>query len=182
MSLQALRSAVVAGIGAGLPDDIAVDSHPGRFNLAEIERVATGAPAVRVAVLHAAAEQVGSELGVLAKVALAAYIVARSDRHAYADERSLMLASLIVPIVNMNRWGIEAHPPTELRAVNLFSSELAGKWNASLAAVTWSQEILLGGVPLAPGAITQDVWVGYEPEVFPADYEHIIDEDGSGGP
>ena len=179
-TLQALRDGVVAGLTAALPGDVAVETHPGRFDLRELERVASGVPAVRVAILNAVAEHVGGGYGVQCTAELAAYIVARSDRHAYADERTLMLASLILPAVNMNRWGIDCHPPTQLRAANLFSSEMANKWNAHLAAVTWSQDILLGEVAEEPGELTREVWLGYEPEVFPADYDKIIDEADDG--
>ena len=173
MSLYDLRKAVVSAVTEAVPDDVRVEAHPGRFSLAELERVAAGAPAIRIALLNVATEHLGGGQGILATAQMAAYVITRSDRAQRADERSLLLASLLLPLVDMNQWGIACQPAADVAAANLFSNQLAKRFDAHLAAVTWSQAIQLGATPDSGTPIT-DVWLGYEPEVFPDDYDHIL--------
>lgn len=176
MDLKTLREAVVTQLQAAVPDDVHCDSTPGRFDLREFQRRSVRAPAVRVACMDMDIEHVGSGLGVSATVDMAAFVIMAGDRHQAGDERALLILSALLPAVSMATWGIECEPATDVRGRNLYSTDIAEKTGIALAAVTWRQTIELGVEDIAPGDAVRDVWLGFEPEAFPADYVHVIHE------
>lgn len=174
MSLYDLRNAVVSGIQAAVPRDVRVEATPGRFDVRELQKRSVAAPAVRVALMDVATEHLGSGCGVFAIADMAAFIITAGDRHMRADERALLLQSALLPLVNFNTWGIECEPARDVRGRNLYSSDLADKFSVALAAVTWTQTVELGAEAIEPGEIIRDVWVGFEPELWPRDYIHLV--------
>lgn len=137
-----LRAAIVAKFDAELPDAVRVAAHPGRFDLAELKRYVTGAPAVRVAVLEVSPEQEGSGLELVCRCA--AYTITRAGRDYAADEHSLVLAALMLPIADGEDWDLaDASAPRNLAWQNLYASD-QGRTAVHLAAMTWDQRIGLG--------------------------------------
>ncbi len=167
--LKTLREAVVAGMRNELPRDVRVATTPGRFDVRELQRRSVAAPAVRVAALDIGTEHLGSHLGIFASVDMAAFVVAAGDRHFRADERALLLQSMLLPLIDFNTWGLAVEPARDVRGRNLYSSDLADKFSVALAAVTWTQALELGAEGSEPGASVRDVWVTYEPEDFAED-------------
>lgn len=136
MSLLALREAAVLGIAARL-QPVKVQPHPGRFDLSELDRYATGAPAVMVAITSVA--NVSDDVSLIAECQMAAYIITRADPEYRADERALVIASAILATVDAATWGLDgAHAARELRWQNLYGTEDV-KRGAHLSAVTWRQ-------------------------------------------
>ncbi|WP_111745614.1 hypothetical protein [Salinisphaera orenii] len=186
MSLHDLRNAVVSGIQTTVPRDVRVAATPGRFDVRELQKRSVAAPAVRVSVMDIATEHLGGGLGIWATADLAAYIVTAGDRHYRADERALLLQSILLPLVNFNQWGIACEPARDVAGRNLYSSDLADKFSVALAAVTWTQSIELGADDVAPGESVRDVWVTYEPDDFAEDASkesdsHPVHEESTDG-
>ncbi|HXG47689.1 MAG TPA: hypothetical protein VNO52_08695 [Methylomirabilota bacterium] len=140
MSLLALRTAAVNGIRSAL-NPVKVDSHPGRFDLAELGNYATGAPVVLVAITSVSS--VAEDSTRQADCQLAAYILTRPDREHRADERALIIASAVLAAVDGQAWGVDgAQGARELRWQNLYGTEDTNR-GVHLSAVTWRQPLQL---------------------------------------
>lgn len=135
-----LRAGVVAHLKSTLPNQVRVDPHPGRFDIAELGNYAVHAPAVRVAVLSGPVESLGDT--VLLRASVAAYVITTAGREYTADEHSLALCALLLPAINCQTFGVASDDPEGLSWQNLYSTEQNRK-GAHLAAATWTQAIEL---------------------------------------
>lgn len=143
MSLIACRDGIVAAIKAAIPALKEVKSHAGRFDLAELQRLAAKAPAVRVAclgVLSAKATPGCVEI----TVSWAAFVIAKDQRGLKRDAAALALITAIMPTIPGNLWGLDnVDAPDKIRADNLYSGKLDQK-GVALWGVRWQQDMQLG--------------------------------------
>ena len=157
MIFNALRYAVADGIRAKMPALADVATHAGRFDLAELKRIATKTPCVRVAVLGAPeVESIGSGEREV-RLRMAAYIVTTDRRGLARDDSALAIVCALCDLVPDNTWSTRgAHPAQRVSADNLFSGTL-DRGAVALWAVSWEQTVRIG----------EDMWI--EDGVLPTD-------------
>ena len=132
----AFRAAVVSAIKARVPS-VAVEEHGGRFDAAELKRVAVRAPAVFVAVLGVGdVRELGGEIG--AALNMGAFVITTSASSAPRDEAALAIVQALLGLVPGNRWGRAEGNPDRITAENLFSSTI-DKRGVAMWAVSWRQ-------------------------------------------
>ncbi|MGO4872747.1 MAG: hypothetical protein ACLPGW_19445 [Roseiarcus sp.] len=147
--LLALRGGVVASLQAKLGASVDVDSHGGTFDLAEIKRFATLAPAVRVAIVGAGRASRFADGRWRVPVRFAAVIVTRDAAPTGAqkvprDAAALLLASAIELAIASNRFGFEGvNQPEDVEARSEYSGPL-DNLGVALWQVTWTSGVLLG--------------------------------------
>ncbi|WP_288230812.1 hypothetical protein [uncultured Desulfovibrio sp.] len=140
MNPKDFRAAVVADLKAKLPPVVDVDTHSGRIDKAELERLCLASPAVRVALLGV--DGLESKGGApYAPFGLAAFVVTGTGNQGEpAEEGALSLLGAVLDVLEGNRFGCDVEKPTSVRAENLCSGDLdAG--HTALWAVTWKQSV-----------------------------------------
>ena len=144
MTLAALRTGVVEAIRDTLPDLRDVTTHPGRFDLGELKRIAARSPSVRVAILSV---QRGEGVGtgqVDARVQMSAFIVTTDTKNSIKDVAVLEIVEPLLTLVHRQTWGVDrAMPATNIAASNLYSGSV-DRQGVAIWAVTWSQDVRLG--------------------------------------
>lgn len=142
MSVLALRAAVVAGLGASLPTlagkTVKVESHAGRFDVAELKRISAQAPAMFVAVLGLAdlTESCGE---VSATCQILAIVVCKDAPSLPRDLAALGMMEALAKIVPGNEWnGAAEKAPEDIRCDNLFSATL-DQAGVAMWGVAWRQ-------------------------------------------
>lgn len=147
MSLLALRTAIVNGLAAQLGASVrSVEAIAGRIDDAELKRMLANAPAAFVAVLGVP-EADRNRSGQYELTATVVVFLATASRPGSPrDAAALTLATALLQIVPTNAWGLaDANEPQGIRAENLYSTAL-DKQGLALWAVTWRQEICVGGL------------------------------------
>jgi hypothetical protein len=149
--LLALRAAVVASLQAKLGAAVNVDSHGGAFDLAEVKRFATLAPAVRVAIVGAGRAARFADGRWKVPVRFAAVVFTRDAASGGGktarDSAALLLATAIELALASNRFGLEGvFQPEDVEARCEYSGPL-DTIGVALWQATWSSPVLLG----APG-------------------------------
>lgn len=142
MDLLELRTAVVNDLSAAINDvtdrKITVESHPGRFELAEIERYAAKAPCIRVALLTSGDKDLALPVD---DVELTAFILTKNGKAGLPDGQMLVLATYVMALLKV-RGKIAADAGSPQRAVfrNLFTTSV-GSEGLALGAVSWRQTL-----------------------------------------
>ncbi len=148
--LLALRAAVVASLKAKLPAGLSIETHGGTFDLAEVKRFATLAPAVRVAIVGAGRASRYADGRWRVPVRFAAVIFTRDTAEpgkVRRDAAALLLASVIELAIASNRFGLEGvFQPEDVEARSEYSGPL-DTLGVALWQVTWTSGVLIG----APG-------------------------------
>ncbi|MFP4131815.1 MAG: hypothetical protein ACLFVF_06850 [Thiohalospira sp.] len=146
--------------------------YEGEFEAESQRRVRLAPPMVLVAPLGA---KPGHDRGTgewEVDVRLAAFCVHRSPQPGRRQEDALSLAEAVATRAHLNEtWGGAAAGLGELEQLeNLFS--LSGEQAFSVWGVTWRQPILLGeSIWDGDGEIPTEIWVGFDAESYPEDYE-----------
>lgn len=139
MSFLSVRTAIVDAIKTAIPDLKTVESHGGKFGMADLKHYAVRAPAVVVSNLGGG---VMREEGA-AKVSprkWAAFIIARGASDERRDAQAMVIAQELLDLIPSNRWGDDnCHIPENIRDDNLFSIAI-DKLGVALWAVTWDQD------------------------------------------
>ncbi|TAN61083.1 MAG: hypothetical protein EPN20_12955 [Magnetospirillum sp.] len=157
MILVDLRGAIVATIHARLPA-LDCQSHPGRFDLAEIKRIAAKAPAVRVACLGLPAAGAAGSGERDQEIRFAAFVLTTDKPRLPRDVAAINLVESLLLFLPGQRWGKPGvHPVAEgqIKAENLYSSGLDGK-GVALWGVNWSQKVRMGDNAWPEGPILSD--------------------------
>ena len=161
--LLALRSAIVASLAAKLGDGVNVDEHGGTFDLAEVKRFATKAPAVRVAIVGVGKASRFSDGRLRVPVRFAAVVFTRDAATGGdkipRDTAALLLATAVELAVAGNRFGLEGvFQPTDLEGRSEYSGPV-DTLGVALWQVTWTSDTLIGAPEQSPdtaiAALTQ---------------------------
>jgi hypothetical protein len=161
--LLALRAAIVATLKTKLGDGVDVDSHGGTFDLAEVKRFATKAPAVRVAIVGVGRASRYADGRLRVPVRLAAVVFTRDAASGGdkipRDTAALLLATAVELAVGGNRFGLEGvFQPTDLEARSEYSGPV-DNLGVALWQVTWTSDALIGDPEQPPdtaiAALTQ---------------------------
>lgn len=171
-------SAVVSAIkawfkpgDAARPALVSCESHPGRFDEAELRRFATAAPAIRVACLGFA--DLGANASCQSNVMLqmGVFVITRNQPGETRDAVALNLLRGLSRLVPQNRWGLNfTHDPEHIRAQNLYGATI-NQQGVSLWALSWEQLLSIGEPDMfswdtgIDGEIPSRVWAGFEPNV-----------------
>lgn len=121
-------------------------THPGRFNLAEIKRIGVKTPAIRVACLGLPTGEAVGDGEADRAVAWAAYILTTDKRGLPRDAAVIAMAQDLVLRLAGQRWNTSGvHPVADdaIRAENLYSSDVDGH-GIALWAVAWTQRVRMG--------------------------------------
>ncbi|MGD0564542.1 MAG: hypothetical protein ABSA66_15805 [Roseiarcus sp.] len=145
--LLSLRDAVVVSLKAKLPEGLSIETHGGTFDLAEVKRFATLAPAVRVAIVGAGRASRYADGRWKVPVRFAAVVFTRDTADTTKvrrDAAALLLASAIELAVASNRFGLEGvFQPEDVEARSEYSGPL-DTLGVALWQVTWTSAALIG--------------------------------------
>jgi len=144
MSLCDLRDAVVTDLRRILPQLRTCETHGGRFDAAELRRLAPRTPAALVTTL--ALDDLRREHGEYKSEVTFAVFVLTTDRPGLPrDEAALAVVDALARTIPDNRWSMAESEtvPDRLRAENLYSGGL-DKSGVALWAVSWRQRMVLG--------------------------------------
>lgn len=125
------QDALVALLKAHLPPKVKVAAHGGRFSEAELNRLATEAPAVKVAILGSG--QTTRRGGTsTAPLQVALFVVTSQSKGGSAEESALALVSAILPILTEGKIDLDAiaADPADLRCENLYSGQMSAQYTA----------------------------------------------------
>ncbi|MDI3259694.1 MAG: hypothetical protein QJR02_08360 [Sinobacteraceae bacterium] len=146
MDFAGFRAQLAADLVQAVPTGVKVGEHPGRFDLAEVERYSVEAPCVRVALLSAADADLAEPYS---DVECSAYILTKTGKAGLADKQLLTLGvGLSAYLRYFAVGGDDAQSPQQIKFTNLYSTSV-GKDGIALGAVTWRQRIPLAAPPAA---------------------------------
>lgn len=168
MSLVQQRNNIVEALKA-IPGVRTVQTHGGRFDLAELKRVSTQSPALLIACLSLPG--IDDRHGTL-DVHWGIFIVARSNAREKRDEIALALAQRVLDLVRGNDWDVDAQRPTRLRADNLFNTTV-DKQGVALWAVSFQQKLNVADVDISSLDDFLRAHVTYGDHTNPAAIDHI---------
>lgn len=141
------RAELVKSLRQVLPGRIHIEAHGGKFDLAELKRYSTRAPAVLIAILRA------GDAGTTqprAEVRCAAYLVIKDTRDEVRDAAHLLLADRLMQLLRRTPLP-DAGKASQLTWDNLYSG-YADEEGIALGAVSWRQPLVLDQ-DLAPQAL-----------------------------
>ncbi|BCS94613.1 hypothetical protein DSLASN_02450 [Desulfoluna limicola] len=166
MSLNDLLKAVCAEFKSHFPSLRTCEPHGGRFDLQELKRISTKAPAVFVAILGTGkVKEVGSgEVDI--PVSLAAFVVTKTEGKLPCAESALNVAEGLLTRIPGSNWACDgvfgADPAT---AKNLYSGTIASK-GVAMWAVTWTQKVRMGEDAFRTDLpFPSELYVGQSPNV-----------------
>jgi phage gp37-like protein len=139
-----LRDTIMAGVQDRLGDAVSVISHGGRFDVDQLRRYTTRAPAIVVSCAGVSKIEIeGNERK--ASLQWAAIIIARNQPANMRDVLALAMLESLLHLIAGNNWDMnDVHTPTNISATNLFSATSDSLGNA-MWALTWNQAIDLPG-------------------------------------
>lgn len=151
IDLDAYRDQVIADLKALLANvpgaRIAIESHPGRFELAELEHYSSSAPAIRVAVLSSRESDL-DDSGFKHDVALGLYLITKRGKAGAQDRQMLKLSSLTMRFIKgYADFGgdFAARRPRGIEFNSLYTAQLdEGAGQISLGAIKFQQLVDLG--------------------------------------
>lgn len=148
MSLLKLREAIVNDIKVNAFSGVAgitVQSHAGRFDAAELQRIATQSPAIHIACLSVTEIDQGID-GISATLTWGAFITAKDKPGTPRDVGALAIVNALVRYVPGQRWNLDQSEgrPHRINANNLYAASI-DKLGVAMWAVTWQQQMCLGG-------------------------------------
>ncbi len=143
--MNELLAAICADLSALLPELAVCAPHDGRFDAAELRRIAAPAPAVYAVCLGAPRTLVAAaDMQVYADLELALYVVTSDAPGLPRGKAARNLADALLVHIPRARWGLDGiGAPEQLRADNLYSVEIDER-GAALWSLSWKQRLRLG--------------------------------------
>lgn len=171
--LSQVQDAILAAAAEALPGLVQVESYAGQFSADGPDHGRVTAPALFLAALDASLAEHQTGDGRLAlDVRWAAYCLARNAKGAaYRGRDAMSMAAAFAQTVHHSQWGLAPSVQhARLESVqNLYSSHIDNKGFA-LWVVQWRQVVLLGDNIWEGGDTPAEIWAGWSPTEFPADY------------
>lgn len=148
MSLLKLREAIVDDIKVNAFVSVAgitVQSHAGRFDATELQRIAAQTPAVHLACLNLTDLDTGTD-GISATITWGAFITVKDKPGTPRDVGALAIVNTLAIYVSGQRWNLDQSEgiPQRITANNLYAAHI-DKMGIAMWAVTWQQQMCLGG-------------------------------------
>lgn len=140
MSIDTALTSIVACISEALPQLKTCDSHDGRFNLEELKRISTKAPAVYVAAL--ATGDLTSDVCTEVPVTFAVYVITRAEPKTPRDRQARLLVDALLALLNGNTWNDDniIAAPMRVRSQNLYSAG-SDRSGVAMWAVTFTHQV-----------------------------------------
>jgi len=167
MTLDDLRQAIADNIKTKLPDLRDCRPHAGRFDLAELRRVATKTPAVFIACLGVKESELQESGECDADLVMAAFVVTSDAKALPKDVAALNIIEFLLLYIPGKQWGLggKAFKAREVQAQNMYSGEV-DKTGTAMWAASWRQKVRLGeSIWDETGVLPSHVYFGIVPEV-----------------
>ncbi len=140
---ELLLEAIVAGVREQLPALRTCEVHDGKFDLAELRRATTRAPAVLICWLGTPRTEIPGVAWTDAEQQLAAYVVTRDQGGLRRGAAARNIVDRLLLYIPRARWGLERiGSATDLRAENVYSGAVDKK-GVALWMVMWRQMLRL---------------------------------------
>lgn len=144
MSLLTIRDAIAAAIKPSLIGIKTCEGHAGRFDLNEIKRIATKAPALYLSISQI--ENInddGNEIN--ATIHWVAFIITRDIPGTERDVSALAYVQALISLLPGNNWALDETEttPKKINAKNLYTANIDKK-GIAMWAVSWSQRMMIG--------------------------------------
>ena len=140
---QALES-ITTWIGTQLTDTVSdVESHPGRFTEAELERMLLSNKAVRIAIETAPGLTITGQGIHQARLLMAAYVICGDSSGVDRHKNALEIVEQIISLLPYNRFDttyLRSIDPKTITAENLYSGEIDNR-GIAMWGVSWEQTV-----------------------------------------
>lgn len=165
MMIIDVLNAIKAAINSALPELRRCEVHGGRFDLAELKRVATQTPAVFVSLLgtplvaNAGTTEQDIELNI------AIYVVTSDKVQLPRSVSIINLTQAIMMLIDMNQWQLTGKRgcPKDMSSQNLYSGDI-DKNGIAMWAISFNQTVRLGtDIWLDNGVLPSSVYVNGDP-------------------
>lgn len=162
--IDQLLNSVLATVKGALPRLKACEIHGGRFDVAELKRMATQAPGVYLAVLGLPNNQATGDSRRTITVQLTAFVVARDLPKISRDRAALHMVQTLMALIPQNNWGLGpgGGMAYQVTASNLYSGAL-DKTRSALWGISWRQDITIGEDMWAGGVLPEALYAAIEP-------------------
>lgn len=147
--IELFRKAIVHSLQSIFPQSINIDAFAGQLTQAELARIATAPPALRVAVLGIDGTE-SKASAPHATLSMAIFVITSTGRNGEpAEAAALKLVGHVLAHTVGNRWGMDASAPTNVRAENCHSGEMSAG-NTALWAITFKQSVDISSLLILP--------------------------------
>jgi hypothetical protein len=161
MMIIDVLNAIKTAINSALPELRRCEVHGGRFDLAELKRVATQTPAVFVSLLGTTELSASGTSEKDIELNIAIYIVT-SDKVQLSRSVSIInLAQAIMMLVDMNQWQVTGKrgTPKDISSQNLYSGDI-DRNGIAMWAISFKQKVRLGtDIWLDNGVLPSSVYI-----------------------
>jgi len=158
---------MASDIKSKLPDLRDCRPHAGRFDLAELRRVAAKTPAVFIACLGVRESKMIESGECDADLVMAAFVVTADVKGLPRDVAALNIIEFLLMYIPGKQWGLEgkAFQARDVQAQNMYSGDV-DKAGIAMWAASWRQKVLLGESVLDDdGVFPSHVYSGIAPRV-----------------
>ncbi len=165
MRIKALLSAIQTRIQSSLPELKKCELHGGRFDLAELKRLAAGTPAIYIACLGSKPLQPVNTGEQDLTLSLGAFIVTKDRAGLPRYASAINLAEAVALLVTGNRFAVPGvFSGTHASVQNQYNGNNIDKNGVAMWTVTWSQTIRLGEDEFATtGVYDAKMYLGLDP-------------------
>lgn len=144
MSLTAVKTAIVDAFKLAIPDLRTCETHGGRFDEKELQRISRRPPALFVAALGMGdfEDRAGSNSY---EIRFGVFLIAKDQPGQQRAEVCELLAEAVLKTLKGNRWDQDAveSRPSNIAASNLYGANI-DRHSVAMWAVTWRQRVDLG--------------------------------------
>lgn len=145
MNLAAYRLAMREAIVTAVPAARSVELHGGRFDLAELKRISTRAPAIRLAILSVATTEHTSRARLRYDIQWIAVIIAQGTSQTARADQALTLADTLLAQLPRSKLGIpgaEMIGTDSIRASNAYNGAI-DRINIASWVIEWRQAFIV---------------------------------------
>ena len=145
MNLVAYRLAMRDAIAAAVPAARSVQIHGGRFDLAELKRISTRAPAIRLAILSVASTEHTSRARLRYDIQWIAVVIAHGTAQTTRADQALDLSDTLIAHLPRSKLGIpgaEMIAPESIRATNAYKGAI-DRINIASWFIEWRQAFIV---------------------------------------
>ena len=166
MRIFDLLTAIKTDVKGHITSLKACELHGGRFDRAELKRIAGRTPAIYIAALgHSRSDDPGTGERDI-DLSLAAFVVTADRRGLPRIEGAINLVESLLTLIPGNRWGQSGVFGAAQAASNNFYSGDIDKQGVALWGVSWRQTLRLGQSAWdATGTLPTQVYLGLEPKI-----------------
>ncbi len=154
------------------PDLAECAPHEARLTIEEIRNAKIKAPAIRVVMMDIRPRKDAYASGPAAfyDIAMAAFVITKNLRGLPREDACLNICEGVMRALIGQQLGIEDLGEAEAIHLRNLNDSLTRARGLALAAVVWTQPVMLAEAPSDPGPLPASIYVGVDPEIG-ADHE-----------